>query len=142
MHQPGDARQAALEGGRRHGRARAGRAVEVQVGATPSLPAGEQLPRGLRHALEGRPLALHHVLVELGWAADGLAGVVDDEVEAVVGGEELVTEGLDARRVAEVEAVDLEPVFPAAEVRLPGVAGRRVAGKAGRDDQTGAGAER
>src|SRR5439155_6388927 len=76
-----------------------------------------------------------------GRAADGLAGVVDDEVEPVAGREQLVAEGLDARRVPEVEPEDLEPVSPAAEVRFPGVARRRVAGEAGGDDQPGAGPE-
>lgn len=77
--------------------------------------------------------------VEVGWAADGLAGVVDDEVEAAAGGVEVVAQGLDARGVAQVEAVDLEAVAPLVEVGLAGVADRRVAGEPGGDDELGAG---
>ena len=52
-----------------------------------------------------------------------------------------MAERLDARRVAQVEPVDLEPVAPVGEVRLLGVAGRRVAREARRHDQVRAGAQ-
>src|SRR5437762_1530293 len=103
--------------------------------AAPSLPAAEQLSRGFRHAAECRALAIHHVLIELGRAADGLAGVVDDEVEPIASREQLVAEGLDAWAMSEVETEDLEPVAPVGEVRLLCVARRRVAGEAGGDDE-------
>ena len=64
-------------------------------------------------------LALHHVLVEIGRTPDGLARVVDDEVEPVARGEQLVAERLDARRVAQIESEDLEPIAPLAESRAP-----------------------
>src|SRR6185436_20090293 len=50
-------------------------------------------------------------------------------------------ERLDARRVPQVEAEDLEPVLPVLEVRLPRVSRRRVAREAGRHDQVRTGAE-
>ncbi len=64
----------------------------------------------LVEAVESGDLERHHVAIELGWPAHCLAGVVDDEVEPltlVVPGQQKVTEGLDARRVAQVEAEDL-----------------------------------
>jgi hypothetical protein len=87
------------------------------------------------------PFAFHHVGVELGRAADGLAGVVDDEVEAREGRHEVAAEGFDAGGVAEVEAEDLEAVAPIGEVGFPGVALGGVAGEAGGDDEVRAGAE-
>src|SRR5690606_25897943 len=48
---------------------------------------------------------------------------------------EVLTEGLDARRMAQVEAEDLEPILPLLEIRFGGVARGRVTGKPGRDDQ-------
>jgi hypothetical protein len=86
-------------------------------------------------------LAFHHVLVERRRAPHGLTGVVDDEVEAVVRREELVAERVDARRVAQVEAEDLEAVRPLLEVGLARVARGRVAREARRDDEPRAGAE-
>jgi hypothetical protein len=56
--------------------------------------------------------------VEAGRPAHRLARVVDDEVEPVAGGEQVVAERLDARRVAQVEPEDLEPVAPLVEVGL------------------------
>jgi hypothetical protein len=50
------------------------------------------------------------VRVELGRPAHGLAGVVDDEVEPLARREQVAAERLDARRVAQVEPEDLEPV--------------------------------
>ena len=47
----------------------------------------------------------------------------------------MLAEGLDARRVAQIEPEDLEPVAPVVEVGLPGVARGRVAREARRDDQ-------
>ncbi len=76
--------------------------------------------------------------VELGRPAHGLAGVVDDEVEAIAGRVEVLAEGLDARRVPQVEPEDLEPISPDVEVGLLRVARRRVAREAGRHDQMGA----
>ena len=55
--------------------------------------------------------------------------------------EHVVGECLDARRVAQVEAEDLETIAPVGEVGLGGVASRSVAGKAGDDDQRRAAAQ-
>ena len=52
-----------------------------------------------------------------------------------------MAERLDARRVPQVEAEDLQPVAPLLEVRLPRVAGGGVAREAGGDDQGGSRAE-
>ena len=54
---------------------------------------------------------------------------------------QLVAERLDARRVAQVEPEDLQPVPPLGEVRLLRVAGGGVAGKAGGDDEVRPGAQ-
>jgi len=59
----------------------------------------------------------------------------------VAGGQQGLAEGLDAGRVAQVQAEDLEPVPPLAEIGLLGVTCRRVAREARGDDQRGAGAQ-
>ena len=46
----------------------------------------EELVGGGGHLGEGGAFAIHHVGVEFGRAADGLAGVIDDEVEVGAGG--------------------------------------------------------
>ncbi len=92
--------------------------------------------RGLRAGLE-----LEHVTVEGGRPSHRLTGVVDDEVEALARLTEVMAEGLHARRVAKVEAEDLEPVAPLLEVGLLRVPHRRVAREARRHDQLRTGAE-
>ena len=79
--------------------------------------------------------AVHHVTVEVGRTAHRLTGVVDDEVEPITGGEYVVAEGLDARRVTEVESEHLESVAPLGEVRLGGIPRRGVTREAGGDDE-------
>ena len=81
------------------------------------------------------------MLVEVGRTPHGLAGVVDDEVEAIARGQQLAAERLDARRVAQVESEDLEAIAPLGEVRLLRVARRGVAREARRDDELRAGAQ-
>ena len=78
------------------------------------------------------------MLIELRWPPDGLAGVVDDEIQPVPGLQQVMAEGLDAGCVPEIEPEDLEPVAPFGEVGLPGVPSGRVAGKPGGDDEVGA----
>ena len=114
--------------------------LEHVVAANPRRRPEQPLHLGGEGEL-GRALELEHVAVELGRPADGLAGVVDDVVEPVVGREQVVAELLDARRVAQIEAVDLEPVLPVGEIGLLRVAGGRVAREPRRHDQVGAGAE-
>ena len=87
------------------------------------------------HVLQRGLLALHHVGVEIRWAPHRLARVVDDEVEARTRGEQLAAERLDARRVAQVEAEDLEPMPPVPEIRLARVALRSIARKPGGHDE-------
>ena len=55
--------------------------------------------------------------------------------------EQMPAERLDTRRMAQIEAEDLEPVAPLGEVGLLRIPRRRIARKAGRDDQMGAGAQ-
>ncbi len=76
----------------------------------------------LRHVVLRRFLLRHHVGVEVGRTPDGLAGVVDDEVEPRSAGKQLATERFDARRVPQIETEDLEAILPLLEVRLLGVA--------------------
>src|SRR3546814_9848085 len=87
------------------------------------------------HVVERRRREVEHVAVELGRAPHRLARVVDDVVEPVAGAGQVLAERLHAGRVAQVEAVDLEPVPPLLEVGLAAVAQRRVTGEAGGDDQ-------
>ena len=115
-------------------------ALEHVVAAHAGVVAEQPLHLGRERVL-GCELGLQHVPVEVGRPAHRLAGVVDDVVEAVVGRQEVVAERLDARRVAQVEPVDLEPVVPVAEVGLLRVAGGGVAREAGRHDQVRAGAK-
>ena len=88
------------------------------------------------------PFGGHHVRVEAGWTPDGLARVVDDEVEALARSHELAAERFHAGRVAQVEAEDLEPVRPIAEVGLLRIARGGVAREPRRDDQLRARAEK
>ena len=94
-----------------------------------------------RHLASRRRLFRHHVRVEVGRPPDRLAGVVDDEVQSVAGRDQVAAEGFDARRVAQIQPEDLEPVSPVAEVGFLRVASSGVARKAGRDDEMCAGSE-
>ena len=82
-----------------------------------------------------RSLALHHVRVKLRRTANGLAGVVDDEIEPRKSLEQLPAEGLDAGRVAHVQSEDFEAMPPLAEIRFLRVALGRIAREARGDDQ-------
>ena len=75
------------------------------------------------------------MLVELGRTAHRLARIVDDEIETVTRPQQLGAERLDARRMTQIEAEDLEAVAPLGEVGFGGVAGGRVAREARRDDE-------
>ena len=79
--------------------------------------------------------------IEVRGPANGLAGVVDDVVEPIVRRRQMPAERLDARRMAEIEAVDLEAVTPVGEVVLPRIPSGRIAGKTRRDDEMGARAQ-
>ena len=94
-----------------------------------------------RHFASRRRFLGDQVRVELGRAADGLARVVDDEVEARAGGDDLSAERLDARRVAQVETEDLEAPAPVGEVGFQRVACGSIARKTRGDDQVRAGAQ-
>ena len=83
----------------------------------------------------------HHVRVELRWAAHGLAGVVDDEVEPRQLAQELMTERLDAGRVTQIQTEHLQAMAPFCEVRLLRVTRGGVAREAGGDDQLRTGAQ-
>ena len=86
-------------------------------------------------SVAGRDSVGQQVLIEAGRTAHGLAGVVHDDVEPRERVLDIAREDLDARRVAQIEAVDVEAVFPFPEVGLARVAQRRVLGEArGGDD--------
>ncbi|MNV14181.1 hypothetical protein D3C71_1048560 [compost metagenome] len=91
--------------------------------------------------MQGRGFPGHHVGIELWRPAHGLAGVVDDEVQARTGGQQLAAERLHAGRVAQIQAVYLQAMAPFGEVRLFGVTGRRVTREARGHDQLGAGTQ-
>ncbi len=91
--------------------------------------------------IEDDAFTLHHVGIKLGRAANGLAGVVDDEIEPRASGEQLLAEGLDAGCVAHVEAEDFETVAPVTKIGFHGVALGGVARKTSGDDELRAGAE-
>ncbi len=94
-----------------------------------------------REGAERSGLVVHHVLVEGGWAAHGLACVVDDRIEPGARRQQVRAERLDTGRVAEVETEHLEPITPLCEVRFGGVALRCVTGEACRHDQLGTAAQ-
>ena len=79
--------------------------------------------------------------VEIWRPTHGLARVVDNEVEAVAGVAEVLTERLDAGGVTQIEPEDFQAVAPCGEVGLAGVAQCRVARKASGDDHVRTGAE-
>jgi hypothetical protein len=63
------------------------------------------------------------------WTPDGLTGVVDDEIEPISRRQQVVAERLDARRVPEIQAEQLEPVAPDLEVGLARIADGGIRGK-------------
>ncbi len=77
-----------------------------------------------------RRLQVHHVAVERGRSAHGLAGVVDDVVEPRAGSRTGGAEGLDARCVAQIEPVHLERGRASRRSRAP--AANRVAASQGK----------
>src|SRR5688572_32657971 len=103
--------------------------VLAQTFVGPDEPA-----RVLGHRLQRRRLPVHHVAVEIGRAAYRLARVIDDEVEARTGGQQLAAERLDARRVPQIEPEDLETVSPVGEIGLARISLSGVAGEARGDD--------
>src|SRR6267154_2896810 len=84
--------------------------------ATQSFVGAQQSPAFVRELLQRSGFAGHHVLVKFRRTADGLAGVVDDEIEAVLRDQHVVTERIDARRMAKVEAKNFEAVTPILEI--------------------------
>ena len=52
--------------------------------------------------------ARHHVLIEFRWPAHGLAGVVDDEIQAMLRRQQVPAEGFDAGCVAKVQAENFQ----------------------------------
>jgi hypothetical protein len=89
----------------------------------------------LRHLALSDGLAFHHVRIELRRPANCLAGVADDEVQARMGGEQLPAEGFHARRVAQIQAEDFQPMTPLREVWFLSVALCRIARKTRGDDE-------
>ena len=84
----------------------------------------------IRRQVVQRPvLALHHVRVKIRRTPHGLAGVVDDEIQPRMCRQQMLAKRLHARRVAQIESENLQPMSPVLEIRLGGVTHRRVARK-------------
>ena len=105
------------------------------------LVRADEPPHRRRLGLERALLAVQQVRVKAGRPPHGLRGVVREDVEPPEPRFQVAREQLDARRVAQVEAVELEALAPLREVGLGGVAARGVAGKARGGDHAGARAE-
>ncbi len=88
------------------------------------MPCPDQLANGRRRVMQGLGFASHHVSVKARRSPHGLAGVVDNEVEAIARAQEFVAEGFHAGCVAQIQTEDLETVAPFTEVRLLGIARR------------------
>lgn len=101
----------------------------------------EELTCGIVHRPGRGQFTIHHVGIEIGRAPDGLAGVVDDEIETVARGNEMGAEGLDTGGVAEIEPEDLKTVAPFGEVGFLGITFGGIAGEPGGDDQACAAAQ-
>ena len=86
--------------------------------------------------------AFHHVRVKFRWSANGLARVVDDEIEPWQTLQQLSAQVLDAGRVAHVETEDFQAMSPLAEIRLLRVTARRIARKASGHDEPRTGAQK
>ena len=76
----------------------------------------QQLLQGGVHLHQRARLRPHHVLVVHRRAADGLARVVDDRVQAGEAVQHHVAEALEGRDVAEVQADHVEAGAPLGEV--------------------------
>jgi hypothetical protein len=125
------------------GRMRRRAIARLDAGAVTRQPAGEQrrtapaLRLGeafvSRQQRAHRRLPLHwiralldeQVLVVVRRAADGLAGVVDDDVEAREGALDVGAKVLELGQVAEVEPEAVQPVLPLAEICAPGAERQR-----------------
>src|SRR4029079_4840938 len=90
-----------------------------------------QIRREAGHRLR---FALKQMFEEPGRPAHRLARVVEDVVEARKPLDEKLREELDARRVTQVESVDLQALSERRKIRLLRVAIRRIDRKARRDD--------
>ena len=110
-------------------------AARQQVVAAQPLVGTDETENFRRKRVDGCVLVFHHVAVEIGRPPHRLAGVVDDEVEAVAGGEDVMGERLDAGCVTQIEAEHLEPTRPVGEVGLGRVSGRGITRETGDDDE-------
>src|SRR5882724_2935409 len=100
-----------------------------------SLVCSQEAAGIVRHLVHRRGLSRDHVPIETWRPPDGPAGIIDDEIQPIAADEELPAERFNARRVAQVEAEDLEAISPLPEIGLLGIAGGGIARKPGRDDQ-------
>jgi hypothetical protein len=67
--------------------------------------------------------------------SNGLAGVVNDEIQSRLSVRQMPAKSLNAGRAAHVQSEDLKAVCPFAEIGFPRVALRRVAGETRRDNE-------
>lgn len=75
-----------------HRRQRHCRGIAQQFGRAQAFVMADQVAYGFRQLMQRGGFAGHHVRVELRRAAHRLAGVVDDEVQPVTGGQQLAAE--------------------------------------------------
>ncbi len=106
-----------------------------------SLVGAEQAADFFGHFGQRRILPRHHVRIEFRRPAHRLAGVVDDEIQAVAGLAQMPAKRLHARRVPQIEPENLQPVAPFGKVRFLRVARRRIARKTRRHNQMRPGPE-
>ena len=85
--------------------------------------------------MQRRRFARHHVLIERWRPPDGLARVVDDEIEPVASGEDFPAEGFDTRRVTQIEPIDLESIAPFREILFAGITRSRIARESRGDNE-------
>ena len=71
------------------------------------------------------------MVAETGWSPHRLTGVADDHIQPVQFSKEMIAKELDARRVAQVQSKDLQPVLPVGEVFFSGVSRGGISREAG-----------
>ena len=96
--------------------------------------------RGFRQIMQWAVFTLHHVRIKIRRTTDGLAGIIDDEIEPLIFRDHMTAKRLDAGRVAQVESENLKPMPPVLKIQLLRITHRRITGKTGGDDEMRAGA--
>src|SRR5580704_14619406 len=74
--------------------------------------------------------------VKLRRAPNSLARIIDDEIQAWMGLQQMAAEAFHAGRMPQVKPKDFETMPPLFEIRFLCIAPRRITGEAGSDDQS------